>query len=231
MAMQLKEVVPFGRSLNEYRLMFDLIDADLEKSILSVADGPASFNAEMAKTGKSVVSLDPLYRFDAGEIRDRFFEVVDDIIDQVKQSPNDWVWDYHRSPEDLKITRTKVLNFFLEDYQSSRRDIAYMEGALPEIKFPDNSFDLVLCSHFLFLYSRHLDYAFHLRSLEEMIRVAEEVRVFPLLSLMLERYPLMDKLLHHLEQKNLNVKISQVPYEFQKGGNEMLVIRRNTNNS
>lgn len=72
MAMQLKEVVPFGRSLEEYRLMFNLTEADIEKSILSVADGPASFNAEMAKINKSVISLDPLYRFDALEIRNRF---------------------------------------------------------------------------------------------------------------------------------------------------------------
>ncbi|QPJ60923.1 MAG: SAM-dependent methyltransferase [Candidatus Nitronauta litoralis] len=226
MAMQLKEVVPFGRSLEEYRLMFNLTEADIEKSILSVADGPASFNAEMAKINKSVISLDPLYRFDALEIRNRFFEVVDDIIDQVKQSPGDWVWNYHGSPENLKKTRTKVLNLFQEDYQSVRRDLAYKEGALPELNFPGKTFELVLCSHFLFLYSKQLDHEFHLKSIKEMIRVGNEVRIFPLLSLMLEKYPHLDKLIHHLKQKNLHVEIVKVPYELQRGGDEMLIVKR-----
>jgi hypothetical protein len=47
MAMQLNQVVPFGRSLDEYRAMFSLSDDDLGKEIVCVADGPASFNAEM----------------------------------------------------------------------------------------------------------------------------------------------------------------------------------------
>lgn len=46
MAMQLDQVVPFGRSFDEYVKMFSLSEADLQKSILSAAAGPASFNAE-----------------------------------------------------------------------------------------------------------------------------------------------------------------------------------------
>ena len=33
------------------------------------ADGPASFNAELSGRGGRVVSCDPLYRFDAAQIR------------------------------------------------------------------------------------------------------------------------------------------------------------------
>ncbi|MEL6930893.1 MAG: SAM-dependent methyltransferase, partial [Cyanobacteria bacterium J06600_6] len=49
MAMQLDRVVPFGRSLEEYKLMFDLSTEDLQQQILGVGDGPASFNAEGSK--------------------------------------------------------------------------------------------------------------------------------------------------------------------------------------
>ena len=49
--MQLDQVVPFGRSFDEYVRMFSLSEADLQCSILSVADGPASFNAEGTEKG------------------------------------------------------------------------------------------------------------------------------------------------------------------------------------
>jgi hypothetical protein len=47
MAMQLDQVVPFGRSLDEYCQMFALSEDDLARTIIGVGDGPASFNAEM----------------------------------------------------------------------------------------------------------------------------------------------------------------------------------------
>lgn len=69
MVMQLEKVVPFGRSLDEYRQMFALSEDDLEQDIVGVGDGPASFNAEMHALGKRVVSIDPLYMFSAGDIQ------------------------------------------------------------------------------------------------------------------------------------------------------------------
>lgn len=99
MAMKLENVVQFGRSFDEYRLMFAMSEEDLDKRIVSVANGPASFNAGMNAIGKAVISVDPLYVFGSGDIERRFYEVVDDVIGQVIASPGDWTWDYHNSPE------------------------------------------------------------------------------------------------------------------------------------
>src|SRR5690606_24591757 len=87
MAMNLEKVVPLGRSLHEYTCMFALSGEDLEKRIVGVADGPASFNAEMSTLGRTVISVDPLYCFRAGEIERQFNAVVDHVISQVKASP------------------------------------------------------------------------------------------------------------------------------------------------
>ena len=38
-----------------------LSESELDKKLIGVADGPASFNAEMKEMGKHVVSVDPLY--------------------------------------------------------------------------------------------------------------------------------------------------------------------------
>ncbi len=92
MAMQLEKVVPFGRSIDEYRAMFALSSEDLDQAIIGVGDGPASFNAEMAALRRSVVSVDPLYASPAREIERQFYAVVDGVIDQVKTTPNDRSW-------------------------------------------------------------------------------------------------------------------------------------------
>ncbi len=45
--MKLEKVIPFGHLLDEYKKMFALSDKDLDKRIVGVADGPASFNADI----------------------------------------------------------------------------------------------------------------------------------------------------------------------------------------
>lgn len=226
MVMQLEKVVPFGRSLDEYKNMFALSDSDLEKAIVGVGDGPASFNAEMSALGKPVISVDPLYVFRAVDIEKQFNAVVDNIIAQVKATPDDWVWSYHRSADGLKENRVRALRCFAADYEAGKADGRYVIGELPNLGFEDNKFQLALCSHFLFLYSDQLSYEFHLASVREMLRVATEVRIFPLLTLMLKKSPHLQRLIETLKAEGFIVKVEKVSYEVQRGGNEMLRIQR-----
>jgi len=226
MSMKLEKVVPFGRSLDEYIKMFNLSDLDLGKRILGVGDGPASFNAEATKLGYQVTSIDPIYQFSGAEIFDRFNAVVDNIIEQVRTTPNDWVWSYHKSPDDLRQHRIEAIQAFLKDYDIGKAEKRYLTGESPNLKFLDQSFDLVLCSHFLFLYSEQLDQQFHLDAVLDMLRVGREVRIFPLLTLMLDRSPHLDRVIEELSNLGYKVSIKKVDYEFQKGGNEMLVIKQ-----
>jgi len=224
MAMKLKNVVPLGRSFDEYRLMFNLSKSDLDKRILGVADGPASFNAEMHAMGKNVVSADPIYMFSAKDIQRKFDKVVDNIIEQVRNTPGDWTWTYHMSPDDLRQHRKEALVKFNADFEQGKQDGRYQTGELPALEFQDGAFDIALCSHFLFLYSEHYDYNFHKASVYEMLRVAEEARIFPLLDLMLNRSPYIEPLTEELKRDGYSVKIKKVPYEIQRGGNEMMWI-------
>ncbi len=227
MAITLDQVVPFGRSLNEYQSLFDLSEGDLSRKILGVSDGPASFNAEMTQLGNRVVSIDPLYSFTAQEIERKFYEVVDGIIEQVKATPSDWVWTYHKSREDLRQNRIRALHTFLADYQKGKAQARYIIGELPYLAGSfDEVFDFALCSHFLFLYSEQFGLNFHLSAILEMLRVATEVRVFPLLTLSGARSAHVDPVVHGLIGRGYNVEIRQVDYELQRGGNEMLRVSR-----
>jgi hypothetical protein len=67
--MELREIVPWGRSFDEYRRMFGLSGGDLSGRTLGCGDGPASFNAEATAAGHAVVSCDPIYAATAGDIR------------------------------------------------------------------------------------------------------------------------------------------------------------------
>ena len=135
MAMKLEKVVPFGRSLDEYVNIFNLSKTDLGKRILGVGDGPASFNAEATKLGGKVTSIDPIYQFNGSEILKRFNQTVDSIIDQVKASPDDWVWSYYRSPDNLHTNRVNAIHKFINDYDRGKQAGRYQIGELPKLNF------------------------------------------------------------------------------------------------
>jgi hypothetical protein len=224
--MILDRVVPFGRSKAEYELMFALSESDRSKSIIGVGDGPASFNAEMSAAGYQVTSIDPIYQFTGAEIKNRFDACLDTIIEQIRNTPNNWVWSYHKSPEDLRANREKAIALFLEDYARGKSEGRYLNAELPKLDFQDKQFQLALCSHFLFLYSDHLSFEFHLESIRELCRIAEEVRIFPLLTLAQARSPYVDQICSILAKEGISSEIIQVNYELQKGGNQVIIFRQ-----
>ena len=222
--MKLDKAVPFGRLLTEYQLMFHLTPGDMERKILDVASGPASFNAEMYRLGYFVTSIDPIYEFSGQEIQQRFDECVDNIIEQVRMTPKDWVWNYHKSVGDLRKNREKALATFLADYDQGKAEQRYLPGALPDIPL-EKHYDLVLCSHFLFLYSEQFNYDFHRDSILNLLEQSHEIRIFPLLTLDLKQSPHLELILKELHQLGYSTEILKVDYELQRGGNEMLKIQ------
>ena len=214
--MQLREIVPWGRSFEEYRRMFDLSGDDLSGRILGCGDGPASFNAEATAAGRAVVSCDPIYSFAGADIRRRVEETYDVVLSQVRLHPERFVWDFFRDAEDLGRNRLAAMDRFLGDFDRGRDDGRYLTASLPRLPFADGAFRLALVSHLLFLYSEHLDLAFHIDSILELMRVAGEVRVFPLLTLDRRLSPHIEPVISALSAAGFAAEIVAVPYEFQR---------------
>ena len=63
MSFHYKDIVPWGRSFDEYLDMFDLSEDDLARNIVDVGGGPASFNSGMHQRGTPIISVDPIYQF------------------------------------------------------------------------------------------------------------------------------------------------------------------------
>ena len=224
MGVKLSQAVPWGRSLAEYVGMFDLGAQDLGKQVLGCADGPASFNAEMTAHGCRVVSCDPIYVFTDHEIRQRVAATFETIMSQMPATRDNFVWDTIPSIKALGEMRMAAMEAFLRDFARGNQGNRYVASALPHLPFADSSFDLALCSNFLFLYSEQLNQAFHLRALRELCRVATEVRVFPLLDLDGQVSPHLGPTLATLRREGFRSTVRTVPYEFLKGANEMLEI-------
>jgi hypothetical protein len=224
MTFTLDKVVPWGRSFHEYVGMFDLTENDLGSRILGCADGPASFNCGMKQRGYWMVSCDPLYQFTARQIETRIDETYGVVFEQVLQDERGFVWETIPSPEALGRVRMAAMRAFLADYPCGRTQGRYLAASLPTLPFGRQRFDLALCSHFLFLYTEQLTRAFHCRAVKEMCRVAKEVRVFPLLDLSRNVSPYVDAVVQEARQAGLLAEVRRVPYEFQRGGNEMLRI-------
>jgi hypothetical protein len=222
----LNDIVPWGRSFDEYFRMFALDERDLRLRIVDCGGGPASFNAGAARRGAAVISCDPLYRYDAAEIRARIDATFDEVLEQTRLNAGEFVWTSIRSVEELGRVRRAAMQEFLGDYPAGRTDGRYVDASLPALPFADGAFDLALSSHFLFLYTVQLGEAFHLSAIREMCRVAAEVRVFPLLALGGAPSPYVDGIVKDCRARGLGASIDGVPYEFQKAGNRMLRIRR-----
>jgi hypothetical protein len=224
MAFKYEEVVPWGRSFREYRRMFDLTNDDLHRSILGCADGPANFNAEMCRQGYRAISCDPLYQFTAAQIQQCIDATYAAVIGQTRRNQDKFVWDLIASPDELGRLRLEAMSDFLSDYEQGRTEGRYLLAQLPDLPFTSGAFELALCSHFLFFYADHLSLAFHQQAVNELCRVAREVRLFPLLTYNAEPSPLVSPTIDHLQTLGRTISIVKVPYEFQRGGNLMLKI-------
>ena len=225
MSFRLEEVVPWGRSFEEYRRMFALSDKDLSERILGCADGPASFNSGLTKRGGKIVSVDPLYRFSREEIRNRIDQIFETVLGETRKNAHEFVWETIPSVEILAQTRRKAMDEFLDDYSKGLEKERYINASLPELPFREKEFELALCSHYLFLYSPHLSLDFHLQSIRELCRVAREVRIFPLLELGAVSSRHLDEIQKKLREQEYTVSILSVDYEFQRGGNRMMKVR------
>lgn len=215
-----KDVVPWGRSFDEYCDMFALSEAELSRRIAGVGDGPASFNARMYQRGTPIISIDPVYQYSVAALRERIKETYDDVIAQSRNNQDKFVWSNISSVDELAQIRMQAMEEFCQDFELGKKQGRYLNAALPNLPFSAKCFDLVLSGHFLFFYSRNL--AFHLQSIRELLRIGREVRIFPIVDVNSRHSPFLSPVLEALEKDRVTCSIERVPYHFQKTGNEML---------
>jgi SAM-dependent methyltransferase len=209
-----------SRSFAEYEAMFDL-PAELPARILDCCAGGSGFTAAVP----GALAADPAYALSFVDLAAAVREGTAQGGGIVGDHPDDFTWSWYGSAERRDAMRAEAADAFVADRR--RRPSRYPAAALPELPFADGAFDLVLCSHLLFTWSDQLDERWHLAALRELARVGAEVRVFPLVVQRTgEPVPFLDAVRRELAAAGIGTQVRPVPYEFQRGGNRMLVLTR-----
>lgn len=211
-----------ARSYDEYRAMFALADNDMAGSILDCPGGGSSFTAQTNANGVSAVAVDPVYGLDHEWLAEHVVAETVRGSAHTEAGHDRYVWDFYGDLAGHARTRRESADLFARDLIA--HPDRYVTGSLPELPFEDEEFDLVLSSHLLFTYADRLDAEFHRNALRELYRVCRnEVRVFPLLEQGGRPVP---ALLQEVQDLGIPCSIRRVEYEFQRGGNEMLVLTK-----
>ena len=224
-AFKLESVVPWGRNLDEYRLMFQLSESDMSKKIAGFGDGPASFNFEATQKGYSITSFDPIYQFSKDSLQQRIDDVRITVMQQMRENMNNYVWTKIKSLEELENVRMSAMHLFLEDFEKGKQEGRYIHHELPNrLAYEDDTFDIGLSSHFLLMYTI-LGFDFHIQSMAEMLRICKEIRIFPVVDLDANKTDLISNVIDYFKRQ-YDVEIRKTQYEFQKGDNKLLIIRK-----
>ena len=238
------------RSFREYEAMFALEEAHLARgAVLDVAGGASSFAAEAAVRGYEAFAADPRYAKTADDLYRESAEEIAVSTAKLERLKERFDWSFYGSPEEHRANREASLERFIAHYRSEaernsspgraldgaldrgeRRFRAYTAAALPKLPFPDETFALVLCSHFLFLYEEQFPFEFHRDALLELYRVLKpggEVRVYPLYSLRFEKYARLDELIRSLvEGQGATAEFLPSRLPFLPGSAELLRIAK-----
>lgn len=219
------DILVSSRSFAEYVAFFDLDTEALPARILDCSAGASSFVAEAHARGVDAVAVDPVYALAPGALAARANAGVPSGNSMIDANSDRFVFDWYQTPQRRAEMRRAALVTF-QGHHHSYPD-RYIAAALPELAFANAAFDLALCSHLLFTWATQLDEQWHFAALVELCRVAEEVRVFPLVlqgtGESVEFLPNLRTRLHN--QCRINSEIVPVPYEFQIGARHMLKLR------
>ncbi|HRB51995.1 MAG TPA: hypothetical protein PKX63_09480 [Niabella sp.] len=212
----------WGRTLEEYTNMFGLHDILLSSRILSIADGPSTFNLQQRYRGVNVTSVDPIYNLSICELKEVFkksYSFNKELFIENKESFN---FKNEQEMEQVLAKRQNTFNTFIADYETQRNN--YHFGKLPTLDFTSNSFDLCLCSNLLFIFDHIFDLEFHINSIKEMLRISNEVRIFPLYSINGQESNYLSFVTQFLTDNNYSWTIETNDYHIYKDGNRFLKV-------
>lgn len=216
------------RSFGEYEQMFSCGFKQGER-VLDVAAGASSFASAARRQGVQAVSADPLYSLEPEMMMRRGLHELEEATAKLAASQHIYTWSYYGSAVQHEALRRQSLELFLEDYRRMYGTEAYVSAGLPHLPFADESFDRVLCSHFLFLYGEQFGEDFHREAVLELARVVRpggEVRIYPLLDLKWDPYAGLAELMAFLAGCGLSPVLERSSLSFIPGSHQLLVIRK-----
>lgn len=217
-----------GRTPSEYEMIFDVeLDSFQYDSVLDCPGGPCGFTAAANEAGIDATAADLMYGVEPDSLSERCSSDIQKVRKSFEKGDvSRFNWEYYGNTDGLIEQLEAAYEIFIQDYRDNYGTQRYVEAELPDLPFEDNSFELVLSAHLLFLYRKKFSYDFHRESLLELARVAsEEVRVYPLTIIAeSEDYPRIDELRDELHSRGHDTRREDSDFAFLSNSPEMLVI-------
>ncbi|EKN68151.1 hypothetical protein P9E76_18350 [Schinkia azotoformans] len=218
------------RSYQEYKEMFMLKEGLLSNGrILDIASGASSFTAELNQKGYEAIAVDPLYTLTSEEMYDLGKKEIKIASQKLSQNENLFIWNDYKSLKHHDEIRERSLNQFIESYREDNNKEKYISATLPFLPFDNDTFALVFCNHFLFLYREQFDYKFHLDAINEMIRITQKggsILIYPLVDFKDGIYPHLNKLIDDISEIGINIKINKTEFRFLPSATNFLTIEK-----
>ncbi|MCM3635107.1 methyltransferase domain-containing protein [Paenibacillus camelliae] len=216
------------RSFKEYCRMF-LLEDELPRhgKVLDVASGASSFTAELCERGYEAYACDPLYKLTPNAMQKHGLAEHELASAKLSAKQHAFVWKDYASLQEHDELRQASLQQFIAHYRNNSAHSRYVVGALPKLPFPDHTFELVCCNHFLFLYQEQFDENFHLEALLEMLRVTKQggrIVVYPLVGFRNEIYPKLPLLIERLQEQHAEVRLRSTTFRFLPAADRFLEI-------
>lgn len=205
----------------DYQRIYDLSPADLKKTILDFPAGVSSFNKEATERGVRVVSGDPAYGLTKGEMDVHAKELFANAATHLRNTRAVLKNEDDVALSKIDATWQQTIGVFLADFKVGLSEGRYQAIDFPRFTFDDHQFELALCSDLFFNAMFSVNEAWQ-SMLDELCRVAFEVRIFPLLDEKGQVTPVLGALMLRLQQQGFGVEVREVPYNMKKGGNAML---------
>ncbi|KTD16664.1 hypothetical protein [Legionella jordanis] len=218
----MRKLVLWGHHADEYQEMFALAKDNFQGSILEYCCGPSAVNAELSQKGTRVVSVDPLFNLDKDTLFSKVELIFHDMERRVLKEQDKFDFSLYGTPDALIEKRRGGMGQFFADYEKGKQEKRYLPINSLSLPFDNFSFDFALSSHYLFADLDDQDVDYHLEVIQELARVAKEVRIFPLIDRYHQPSPFLGPVLLGLQEKNFGVEVKEVSYHLQPSGNAML---------
>ncbi len=211
----------WGFHIDEYQSMFDLSDKQMRSNILEYGCAATAVNSQLAQSGHhNIISLDPWFGLDCTTLEkkinlnfeQKYIEIIrqKNNLDALNTTELDTLLNYRRAG----------IKCFLQDYDRGCAEKRYVECVDIATNFVNNQFNHAVSSHFFFDHSGAIKQA--VERICELVRVANEVRIFPLNDLNGTPSPGLAPVLLGLQQLNYGIEIRHVPSQLCAQGNAML---------
>lgn len=219
----MQRIVLWGHHLDEYVDMFDLPESALTMRFLEYHSGPSAFQAELREQAAHLVSYDPWFFMDKTALTPLILHSFETRVEQIKARRDEFDFSrYGDTPETLIDYRRAGIDQFLKDYDLGHAEGRYLPIPEQPLPFEDFFYDFALSAHHFFSTMVPQTVEYHAQCIQELARVAKEVRIFPLVDADGIPSPLLGPVLLALQQLNYGVELREVRYHLQPRGNAML---------